>query len=114
MDWTRTLCWDLCRTTYSTNDCNQSGRRSTEVEPRSSSAAKCLRIEKASFPVTFMANPPEDASFVTHEIFGPIRSVFKVHDCGRSDSSCQQHFVWAWGFSLGEEFRRTQTSSPPT
>jgi acyl-CoA reductase-like NAD-dependent aldehyde dehydrogenase len=29
------------------------------------------------FPVTILANPPEDASFVTQEIFGPIRSVFK-------------------------------------
>jgi acyl-CoA reductase-like NAD-dependent aldehyde dehydrogenase len=28
------------------------------------------------FPVTLLANPPEDASFVAHEIFGPIRSVF--------------------------------------
>jgi acyl-CoA reductase-like NAD-dependent aldehyde dehydrogenase len=29
------------------------------------------------FPVTLLDNPPEDASFVAHEIFGPIRSVFK-------------------------------------
>src|SRR5262249_7558709 len=29
------------------------------------------------FPITLLANPPEDASFVTQEIFGPIRSVFK-------------------------------------
>lgn len=29
------------------------------------------------FAITILANPPEDASFVTHEIFGPIRSVFK-------------------------------------
>jgi len=29
------------------------------------------------FPVTLLANPPEDASFVAREIFGPIRSVFK-------------------------------------
>ena len=29
------------------------------------------------FPVTLLDNPPEDANFVTHEIFGPIRSVFK-------------------------------------
>ena len=29
------------------------------------------------FPVTLLDNPPEDASFVTHEIFGPIRSIFK-------------------------------------
>jgi hypothetical protein len=29
------------------------------------------------FSVTLLDNPPEDASFVTHEIFGPIRSVFK-------------------------------------
>ena len=28
------------------------------------------------FPVTLLANPPEDASFVANEIFGPIRSVF--------------------------------------
>jgi len=29
------------------------------------------------FPITILANPPEDTSFVTQEIFGPIRSVFK-------------------------------------
>ena len=29
------------------------------------------------FPVTLLATPPEDASFVAHEVFGPIRSVFK-------------------------------------
>jgi acyl-CoA reductase-like NAD-dependent aldehyde dehydrogenase len=29
------------------------------------------------FPVTLLDNPPEDASFVVQEIFGPIRSVFK-------------------------------------
>jgi len=29
------------------------------------------------FPVTLLADPPEDASFVAQEIFGPIRSVFK-------------------------------------
>ena len=29
------------------------------------------------FPVTILADPPEDASFVSQEIFGPIRSVFK-------------------------------------
>src|SRR6266481_2457591 len=28
------------------------------------------------FPITILENPPEDASFVTQEIFGPIRSVF--------------------------------------
>ena len=28
-------------------------------------------------PVTILAGPPEDASFVSQEIFGPIRSVFK-------------------------------------
>jgi acyl-CoA reductase-like NAD-dependent aldehyde dehydrogenase len=29
------------------------------------------------FPITILDNPPEDASFVAQEIFGPIRSVFK-------------------------------------
>ena len=29
------------------------------------------------FPVTLLDNPPEDASYVAQEIFGPIRSVFK-------------------------------------
>jgi acyl-CoA reductase-like NAD-dependent aldehyde dehydrogenase len=29
------------------------------------------------FPVTLLANPAEDASFVAREIFGPIRSVFE-------------------------------------
>jgi acyl-CoA reductase-like NAD-dependent aldehyde dehydrogenase len=29
------------------------------------------------FPVTLLDNPPEDATFVVQEIFGPIRSVFK-------------------------------------
>ena len=28
------------------------------------------------FPVTLLDNPPEDASYVAQEIFGPIRSVF--------------------------------------
>ena len=29
------------------------------------------------FPVTLLDNPPEDASYVAQEVFGPIRSVFK-------------------------------------
>jgi acyl-CoA reductase-like NAD-dependent aldehyde dehydrogenase len=29
------------------------------------------------FPVTLLDNPPEDATYVAQEIFGPIRSVFK-------------------------------------
>jgi acyl-CoA reductase-like NAD-dependent aldehyde dehydrogenase len=29
------------------------------------------------FPITILDNPPEDASFVTQEVFGPIRSIFK-------------------------------------
>src|SRR5262249_7728318 len=29
------------------------------------------------FPVTLLDNPPDDASYVTQELFGPIRSVFK-------------------------------------
>ena len=29
------------------------------------------------FPVTLLDNPPEDASYVAQEIFGPIRSIFK-------------------------------------
>jgi acyl-CoA reductase-like NAD-dependent aldehyde dehydrogenase len=29
------------------------------------------------FPVTLLDNPPEDASFVVQENFGPIRSVFR-------------------------------------
>jgi acyl-CoA reductase-like NAD-dependent aldehyde dehydrogenase len=29
------------------------------------------------FPVTLLENPPDDASFVTQELFGPIRSIFK-------------------------------------
>jgi acyl-CoA reductase-like NAD-dependent aldehyde dehydrogenase len=29
------------------------------------------------FPVTLLENPPEDASYVAQEVFGPIRSVFK-------------------------------------
>jgi acyl-CoA reductase-like NAD-dependent aldehyde dehydrogenase len=29
------------------------------------------------FPVTLLDNPPDDADFVTQEIFGPIRSIFK-------------------------------------
>jgi acyl-CoA reductase-like NAD-dependent aldehyde dehydrogenase len=29
------------------------------------------------FPVTLLDNPPDDASFVTQEVFGPIRSIFK-------------------------------------
>src|SRR5215469_5343229 len=29
------------------------------------------------FPITILDNPPEDASFVTQEVFGPIRSTFK-------------------------------------
>ena len=28
------------------------------------------------FRITILDNPPEDASFVAQEIFGPIRSVF--------------------------------------
>jgi acyl-CoA reductase-like NAD-dependent aldehyde dehydrogenase len=29
------------------------------------------------FPLTILDNPPDDASFVTQEIFGPIRSIFR-------------------------------------
>jgi acyl-CoA reductase-like NAD-dependent aldehyde dehydrogenase len=29
------------------------------------------------FPITLLDNPPEDASYVAQEVFGPIRSVFK-------------------------------------
>ena len=29
------------------------------------------------FPVTLLDNPPDDASFVTQEVFGPIRSIFR-------------------------------------
>ena len=32
------------------------------------------------FPVTLLDNPPDDVSFVTQEVFGPIRSVFKYRD----------------------------------
>src|SRR5258708_21674287 len=32
------------------------------------------------FPVTLLENPPDDVSFVTQEVFGPIRSVFKYRD----------------------------------
>jgi len=31
-------------------------------------------------PVTLLDNPPDDATFVTQEVFGPIRSVFKYKD----------------------------------
>jgi acyl-CoA reductase-like NAD-dependent aldehyde dehydrogenase len=32
------------------------------------------------FPVTLLDNPPDDASFVTEEVFGPIRSIFKYEN----------------------------------
>jgi acyl-CoA reductase-like NAD-dependent aldehyde dehydrogenase len=32
------------------------------------------------FPVTLLDNPPDGASFVTQEVFGPIRSIFKYKD----------------------------------
>jgi acyl-CoA reductase-like NAD-dependent aldehyde dehydrogenase len=36
------------------------------------------------FPVTLLDNPPENAAFVTQEIFGPIRSVFKYKTVGEA------------------------------
>ena len=32
------------------------------------------------FPVTLLDNPPDGASFVTQEIFGPIRSIFNYRN----------------------------------
>jgi acyl-CoA reductase-like NAD-dependent aldehyde dehydrogenase len=32
------------------------------------------------FPVTLLDNPPDGANFVTQEVFGPIRSIFRYKD----------------------------------
>jgi acyl-CoA reductase-like NAD-dependent aldehyde dehydrogenase len=57
--------------------------QSTWEEIRKSRATILFRGEVPTnekgffFPVTLLDNPPEDASYVAQEIFGPIRSVFK-------------------------------------
>jgi len=58
------------------------------------------------FPITILANPPEDASFVTQEIFGPIRSVFKYKTVDeairRANNTSYGLGASVWGNNSGE------------
>jgi acyl-CoA reductase-like NAD-dependent aldehyde dehydrogenase len=58
------------------------------------------------FPVTILANPPEDASFVSQEIFGPIRSIFKYKTVdeavARANKSSYGLGASVWGCDSGE------------
>jgi acyl-CoA reductase-like NAD-dependent aldehyde dehydrogenase len=58
------------------------------------------------FPVTILADPPAGASFVTQEIFGPIRSVFKFKTIdeaiARANTSSYGLGASVWGRSAAE------------
>jgi acyl-CoA reductase-like NAD-dependent aldehyde dehydrogenase len=58
------------------------------------------------FPVTILADPPAGARFVTQEIFGPIRSVFKFKTIdeaiARANTSSYGLGASVWGRSAAE------------
>jgi acyl-CoA reductase-like NAD-dependent aldehyde dehydrogenase len=58
------------------------------------------------FPVTLLDNPPEDASYVAQEVFGPIRSVFKYKTVDeairRANNTSYGLGASVWGKNPGE------------
>jgi len=58
------------------------------------------------FPVTLLDNPPEDASYVAQEIFGPIRSVLKYKTLDeairRANNTSYGLGASVWGKNSGE------------
>lgn len=60
-------------------------------------------------PVTLLDNPPDNLPFVTEEVFGPIRSVFKYKDLdeaiGRANDTSYGLGTSVWGTDP-EELRK--------
>jgi acyl-CoA reductase-like NAD-dependent aldehyde dehydrogenase len=65
------------------------------------------------FPVTLLDNPPEDASYVAQEIFGPIRSVFKYKTVDEAISRANNTSYGLGASVWGKNSEETSTSSPP-